>query len=377
MMNMVAMYGPSMTQNRQVNRMVEKKLVDSIGSVDDFGVTGGYEPTSLGDEPSKQTPMREEDGISVIWEKSGESISGENRNSITSSEPYIVESRDTVKGVIRTVYPLLPFCKWCSPAARRENDNEWTSGWNEEGAEVRMSQRESRLSGVPHSDYYSFTLTEQQGDIICENCGQSPAKGEEVAIPVKVIRNLKKKTPVEYDVEAVQLGIKCKGEIIRIPERLVANWVSRGQLQQGVLAIGHEDSNYTLTASDLLKEAIWDETNKEWLLSTTKCTRMKVLRAELIEDTLTVPVEILIGWRQTALSVDSIVAASHAGLTYTTSLSEYLAGGKEEGSMWEYETANCSGPYFMDMEMLNREIEPQAPVLPEKPRSKQTDILDY
>ena len=31
----------------------------------------------------------------------------------------------------------------------------------------------------------------------------------------------------------------------------------------------------------------------------------------------------------------------------------------------------------MDMEMLNREIEPQAPVLPEKPRSKQTDILDY
>lgn len=370
------MYGLHTTQNRQVNRMVEKKLVDSIGSVDDFGVTGGYEPSALGNEPSNKTPARDE-GIKVIWEKSGEGISGENRQQIESPEPYILESRETSKGIIRTVYPLLPFCKWCSPAAQRENDNEWTSGWNEEGAEVRMSKKESRLSGIPHSDYYSFTLTEQKGDIMCEVCGQSPAEGQEVSVPVKVVRNPKKKSSVEYDVEAKQLGIQCGNEIIRIPERLVANWVSRGQLQTGVIAIGNEESIYTLHASDLLKEAIWDETNKEWLLSTAKCEKMKVLRAELIEESLTAPLEILIGWRQTALSVDSIVAASHAGLTYTTSLSEFLAGGKEEGSMWKYETANCSGPYFMDMEMLNTENTTQAPDLPEKPRSRQTDILDY
>lgn len=374
---MGAMYGPDTTPNRQVNRMVEKKLVDSIGSVDDFGVTGGYDPSSLGDEPSKKTPSREEDGISVIWEKSEENISGDERQKVDSPESYIVESRETSKGTIRTVYPLLPFCKWCSPAAQRENDAEWTSGWNEDGAEVRMSKKESRLSGLAHHQYYSFTLTQQEGDIICQICGQSPSDGQEISIPVKVVRKPKKHSPVEYDVEAKQLGIQCEDEIIRIPERLVANWVSRGQLQTGVIAIGNEDSIYTLSASDLLKEAIWDETNKEWLLSTAKCERMKVLRAELIEESLTVPLEILIGWRQTALSVDSIVAASHAGLTYTTSLSEYLAGGKEEGSMWKYETANCSGPYFMDMDMLNADNATPSSLLTEKPRSKQTDILDY
>ena len=38
----------------QRKNMTPKKLVDNIGSIDDFGVSGGYDPATLRKEPSKK-----------------------------------------------------------------------------------------------------------------------------------------------------------------------------------------------------------------------------------------------------------------------------------------------------------------------------------
>ena len=41
-----------------------------------------------------------------------------------------------------------PFVNGVVPASNREEDEEWTSGWSDDGAEVRMTKREARLKGV-------------------------------------------------------------------------------------------------------------------------------------------------------------------------------------------------------------------------------------
>ena len=197
--------------------MSNKKLVDNIGSVDDFGVTGGYDPATLPKNPKTTTPTNEV-GYTTVWEK-GES---------EEPKPFIIEVRETRKGIKKTVYPILPFCRWCSPAARREDDSEWTSGWNEEGAEVRMPKRESRLVGLSPEEHYSFTLVERSGKVMCKICEQSPSDGKEVQKPIMTIQKPVVANPAVFDVNANQLGIKIESSIIRIPEHLVAKWVAKG-----------------------------------------------------------------------------------------------------------------------------------------------------
>lgn len=345
--------------------MATKKLVDNIGSIDDFGVTGGYDPATLPKNPSKQTPENE-DGYTVVWEK-GES---------EEPKPFVIESRETRKGVKKTVYPMLPFCRWCSPAARRDEDAEWTSGWNEEGAEVRMPKRDARLIGLPPEDHYSFSLVERVGEVLCKICGQSPSDGKEVVKPIMVIQNPIVSNPAVFDVKATQLGIKIESSIIRIPEHLVARWVAKGQLDTGELVVGENDKLYSISAPKLLETAVWDESNKEWVLSISKCQSIPALVASLEDDRLTISQSDLINWRKTALSVKHLVAAHFQGLTYTTSLQEFLVGGYSEGAKWYFDIDNCSGPYFMDLEWLLQEDEPVT-TPPSTPIPKQTDILDY
>ena len=346
--------------------MTTKKLIDNVGSVDDFGVTGGYDPATLSKTPSIKTPKNEENSYTIIWEK-GDS---------EEPDPYIIESRETRKGVKKTVYPILPFCRWCSPAARRDDDSEWTSAWSEEGAEVRMPKREARLVGLSPNEHYSFSLVEKSGVVRCKVCEQAPMDGKEVNRPVMTIKKPLVHTPAVFDTQAKQLGIKVEESIIRIPEHLVAKWVAKGQLDEGELVMGEQDNLYSLKANKLLHTAVWDETNKEWILSISKCNIIPSLIANLDDERLHIPLVDVISWRKTALSVKHLVAAHNNGLTYTTSLQEFLVGGYTEGSKWYFDIDNCSGPYFMDLEWL----------LPEESNINsavtdttftQTDILDF
>lgn len=346
--------------------MNAKKLVDNIGSVDDFGISGGYDPATLPKNPKKKSPSNEDEVYKVVWEKG---VSEE-------PAPFFLETRETRKGIKKTVYPILPFCRWCSPAARREDDSEWTSGWSEEGAEVRMPKREARLVGLAPEEHYSFSLTERNGVVICNVCEQSPSDGKNVEKPIMSIKKPITHSPAMFDLHASQLGIKIESTIIRIPEHLVAKWVAKGQLTSGDLVMGESDRLYTLSASTLLETAVWDETNKEWVLSISKCKTIPALVASVDDERLTINQSDLISWRKTALSVKHLVAAHNNGLTYTTSLQEFLVGGYSEGSKWYFDIDNCSGPYFMDLEWLIAEdVESQSPTM--ESYSKQTDILDY
>jgi len=347
--------------------MTPKKLVDNIGSIDDFGVSGGYDPATLRKEPSKKPSNEETDSYVVNWEN------GETDETV---EPFIVESRETRKGIIKTVYPLMPFCRWCSPAARREDDSEWTSGWSEEGAEVRMHKREARLVGLSPEEHYSFSLVEKKGEVICQVCEQSPLEGKEIKQPIMTVKNPIAPSPAVFDVNAPQLGIRTEGSVIRIPESLVAKWVAKDQLKSGDLVIGCEAKLYSLSATKFLETAVWDETHKEWILSVSKCKLVPALIAELDEERLSITQELLISWRKTALSVKHLVAANNNGLTYTTSLQEFLVGGYSEGSSWVFDVDNCSGPSFMDLEWLLAEDEVVETIEFDK-QSKQTDILDF
>jgi len=347
--------------------MTPKKLVDNIGSIDDFGVSGGYDPATLRKEPSSKPSNEESDGYIIKWEN------GENDETV---KPFIVESRETRKGIQKTVYPLMPFCRWCSPAARREDDSEWTSGWSEEGAEVRMHKREARLVGLSPEEHYSFTLVEIKGEVICNVCEQSPLVGKEIKKPIMTVKKPIESNPVVFDVHASQFGIRAEGSVIRIPESLVAKWVAKDQLKSGDLVIGDGEKLYSLSAPKFLETAVWDETNKEWILSVSKCKLVPALIAELDDDRLTINQDRLISWRKTALSVKHLVAANDNGLTYTTSLQEFLVGGYSEGSSWVFDIDNCSGPYFMDLEWLLAEDEDLEIIESEK-QSKQTDILDF
>ena len=346
--------------------MTTKKLVDNIGSVDDFGVTGGYDPATLSKTPSIKTPKNEGESYTIIWEK------GDSEEPI----PYILESRETRKGVKKTVYPILPFCRWCSPAARRDDDSEWTSGWSEEGAEVRMPKREARLVGLSPNEHYSFSLVEKNGVVRCKVCEQAPMDGKEVNRPIMTIKKPLVHTPAIFDSQSKQLGIKVEDSIIRIPEHLVARWVAKGQLDEGELVMGEKDNLYSLKANKLLHTAVWDENNKEWILSISKCNTVPALIANLDDERLNIPLVDLISWRKTALSVKHLVAAHNNGLTYTTSLQEFLVGGYTEGSKWYFDIDNCSGPYFMDLEWLLLE-ESNINSAVTDTTFTQTDILDF
>mgnify|MGYP001169608113 FL=1 len=270
----------------------------------------------------------------------------------------------------------MPFCRWCSPAARREDDSEWTSGWSEEGAEVRMPKREARLVGLSPEDHYSFSLVERKGEVICEVCEQSPADGKEVSKPVMTVKKPLVSQPAVFDVNAPQLGIRTDDSVIRIPESLVAKWVAKGQLKQGDVVIGNADKLYSIPAPKFLETAVWDETNKEWILSISKCELVPALIATLDDDRLTIEMEKLISWRKTALSVKHLVASNNNGMAYTTSLQEFLVGGYKEGSLWVFDIDNCSGPYFMDLDWLLAEDEAGEIDNPHS-STKQTDILDF
>lgn len=93
---------------------------------------------------------------------------------------------------------------------------------------------------------------------------------------------------------------------------------------------------------------------------------------------MTVEQDTLLSWRKTAISVKHIIASEYQGVTYTVSLSSFLAGGENNGSKWRIPLSECEGPFFMTMGDLysQRRSNPRIE-MKEKPRGKQTDLFDY
>ena len=348
-----------------------KSVVDTLGSVDDYGATAEFPilKPNLKDSSS-------ESEIRVFSETESQAVLGRETKPKPEVVNYIVEKKETKNGILTTVWPLRPFCKWCSPASNREEDDEWTSGWSDDGAEVRMTKREARLKGVAPDDYYSFTLTEHNGEVVCSTCEQSPMQ-EAAEHPVVTVATAKR-TPTVYDLEAPQKGIKVGKSVARFPAQLVSYWVETKSLDSGLLVFAKGKDLYSIESRKLLTESVLDETNNEWLLGLTKCSKTRCLPAETNGTHIFAPQDAVVTWRKTALSVENIVAADNEGVTYTIPLHLFLARGGAKGSNWMASLEWCEGPYFMTTEAMYDDSKiPEKVEAQEKPRKGQASLFDF
>ena len=112
----------------------QKKTIDVIGSIDDYAL----EP------PQTETPTRiEEDSWErpkIVLAEKGMVLAGDELTPVSADPSFIVgENRWGDK----KVWPLKPYCVSCSPAAKKMNDDEQVSSFDEMGAERTMSARKS------------------------------------------------------------------------------------------------------------------------------------------------------------------------------------------------------------------------------------------
>lgn len=348
-----------------------KSVVDTLGSVDDYGATAEFPILEPNPKPKSETAE-----IQTFYESKSTAVLGRETKPKKKVEKYIVEKKETKHGIKTTVWPLYPFCKWCSPASNREDDDEWTSGWSDDGAEVRMSKRDARLNGVAPDDFYSFTLVERNGEMICTQCEQQ-ALQEKVEHPIVTVAKAKR-MPTVYDLEAPQKGIKVGKSVARFPAELVSYWVETKSLNEGLIVFAKGKDLYSVEANKLLTNSVLDETNNEWLLGLMKCSKTRCLPAETNGTEIYAPQESVIAWRKTALSVGNIVAADNEGVTYTIPLQKFLARGGAKGSNWMTSLEWCEGPYFMTTEAMNDESKiPERVEAQEKPREGQSSLFDF
>lgn len=348
-----------------------KSVVDTLGSVDDYGAKAEF--PILDPAPKTEDSSSE---IKLFFESKNQAVLGRFSKEKKEIEKYIVEKKETKHGTRTTVWPLRPFCKWCSPASVRKEDEEWTSGWSDDGAEVRMTKRDARLKGVAPDDYYSFTLVERKGEVVCTECDLSPTS-EQTEHPIITVATAKR-PPTVYDLTQPQKGIKVGKSVARFPADLVSYWVESKSLDEGLLVFAKGKSLYSIKANLLLSKSVLDETNNEWLLGLTKCSKTRCLPAETDGTNILAPQETVISWRKTALSVGNIVAADNEGVTYTIPLHLFLARGGAQGSNWMTSLEYCEGPYFMTTEALNEKTKmPEKVEAKEKPREGQSSLFDF
>jgi hypothetical protein len=350
-----------------------KSVVDSLGSVDDYGVKNDFPIL----DPVKKNRESGDGEIRLYAETATEAVTGSFTKTKTEEPNYFVEEKETKRGILKTVWPLRPYCKWCSPAAEREDDNEWTSDWSDDGAEIRLRKREARLKSYSFDQHYSFTLVERNGEVVCSICGNSSDEGD-YNQEIQTVQVTKRKDPVIYDLESPEMGIKVDKSLARFPAELVSKWVEEKSLKSGTLLFSKEETLYSIPAADFLYKAVLDEANNEWLLGLTKCIKTPCLLARIEGDYMVARHEDIISWRKTALSVKHTVAAEQTGVTYTLPLSTFLARGESEGSYWKIALTECIGPYFMTTadipEKRRSHFEVEMKV---KSNDKQTDLFDF
>ena len=198
----------------------------------------------------------------------------------------------------------------------------------------RSQNDEKRCSvkGVAPDEFYSFTLVERNGEMVCTRCEQL-ALQEKVEHPIITVAKAKR-TPTVYDLEAPQKGIKVGKSVARFPAELVSYWVETKSLGFRFIVFAKDKDLYSIKAEKLLTDAVLDETNNEWLLGLMKCSKTRCLPAETNGTEIYAPQDTVIAWRKTALSVGNIVAADNEGVTYTIPLQQFLARGGAKGSNW-------------------------------------------
>jgi len=328
-------------QETEIIPLPVKKAVDALGSIDDYGIIDG--------EPFGQDPIiavSDKARIEwvepkLIWGDPKKVVCGEEIKAKRKPPQYVVaESRWGEK----ITWPLKPYCTPCSPAAPKLNDKEKIYGFDELGAEKRMSAKDSRLVGTTPDKHFSFTLIEIEGVIMCSVCGYKTSEDidEEVVSVVKV-EDLQYE-PSAYDPQKLMLGIEVGEQFFRFPNDLVSQWVEQTGFQDQPIHILKRNIVFTTKGKRFLRDAVYDTKNNQWLLSPHKCNQSTALNAHVKGNNMWVELSTIIEWRKTAIPMETLIVGVRDNVHWTITQQELLQKGFNVDGGWGLSLKLCSGP---------------------------------
>ena len=315
----------------------QKKTIDVIGSIDDYAL----EP------PQTETPTKvEEDSWEkpkIVLAEKGMVLAGDELTPVSADPSFIVgENRWGDK----KVWPLKPYCVLCSPAAKKMNDDEQVSSFDEMGAERTMSARENRLRNLPPSQYYSFSLVEIEGKVVCKKCDNSfddiektQQKQEVFGHEVEIVYE-----PAVFDVKQPMLGIKVDEGIFRYPQHLVSYWVESEGFETSQIHVLRKEKIYSITGKDFIKKAIYEEGNKQWLLNPQYCEEKETLEGFVDNKMLKVRIETVIEWRKSAIPLSVMVVGEEDGKMWSIKQEDFLKRGYKQNQTWAIPLQSCGEP---------------------------------
>ena len=331
---------PSQEDDEEEVLLPVKRAVDALGSIDDYGIRG--EPIGNSTLIGKPDDTRGEWKEPIFFVGDAQKVvCGDEIKPKKKNPNYIVgETRWGDK----VTWPLKPYCIPCSPAAPKENDKEKIYGFDDMGAEKRMSAKESRLIGTTPDKHFSFTLIETAEGVICSQCGHKTTDEvvEEVVNIVRIEEPVYE--PATYDPAKLMLGIQVGEQFFRFPNELVSLWVEQEGFEDKPLHIVKRGTIFTTKGKEFLRDAVYDNKNNQWLLSPHKCSKHDSLKVIIKGRNMWAPLDKITEWRKTALPMVTAIIAEEAGKYWTTSQQDFLRKGFNVDGGWGLSLSLCEGP---------------------------------
>ena len=322
---------------------VEKKAIDALGSVDDYGVQE-REPIKSKTPDAKVSESSSKWKTPTIVEASPSTVVCGNEKSPKEANPdYLVgETRWGDK----MTWPLKPYCVFCSPAAPKTNDTERIQGFDEYGAEKRMNMREHRLIGLSPDQHFSFSLIETDEGILCSKCGAEPLDEHHDEITPVVSVEQSDFDPAIFDATKLMLGIEVGEAMFRIPNDLVTRWVEQPDFNNRIIHIIKRKVIFSIKGKSFLSNAVYDKGNHQWLLNPQRCLESSYLFAKIKGKNLWADLHLIKEWRATALPMETKIVAKENGLYWSINQGDFLRGGFNVDGGWGSSLRNCEGPLF-------------------------------
>ena len=321
-------------------KLPEKKAIDALGSIDDYGVIDG-EPFGGSTHIGNTDEARDEWVEPIIISAPEKVVCGQEVREKKVIPNYIVAQN---RWGDKLTWPLKPYCVPCSPAAPKMNDSERVYGFDDMGAEKRMSAKESRLVGLTPDKHYSFTLIETERGVICSKCGHNTM--EEVIEEVVEVVKLEKHTyePAVYDPTKLMLGIEIGEQFFRFPNEVVSIWVEEENFENKVIYVVKRGVIFTTKGKEFLRDSVYDKKNNQWLLSPHKCTKQTALKVRIKGNNMWADIDTITDWRKTALPMETKIIAQNESKHWVISQQEFLRKGFNVDGGWGVSLKVCDGP---------------------------------
>ena len=315
----------------------QKKTIDVIGSIDDYAL-----------EPSIDTPPTRVDDNTwssprIIFSVAEKVLAGDNFTPTPADPSFVVgENRWGDK----MVWALKPYCVSCSPAAKKIDDDKQTATFDEMGAEMVMSIRESRLKNLSPSNYYSFTLVERNGKLHCKKCEGKMIDSNDQNAKIELFGHEKKivYAPATFDVDRPMLGVKVDEGVFRYPQKLVSYWVESDGFENQKIYVLRKNKIYSIIGKEFIKKAIFEANNNQWLLNPQYCEVKETLEGFIENNLLKVHIESVIEWRKSAIPLSVMIVAEYECNIWSIKQEDFLKRGYKQNQSWVIPLQSCGNP---------------------------------